>query len=132
MRDGPVVEFFPDGTLRREWLLTDIIDPTRIGYDSLNQTADGRDWAHANAVVYDPSDDTFIASLRHQDAVIKFSRATGELVWILGPHDNWTAEFQPFLLHPIDTPFEWQYHQHASADAVHDNPQRELHTLKCG
>jgi hypothetical protein len=34
-------------------------------------------------------------------------------VWILGPHANWSPEFQPFLLHPVNAPFLWQYHQHA-------------------
>ena len=113
VRDEPVVEFLPDGTLRDWWLLTQIIDPTRIGYDSLKDTSDGKDWVHTNAVTYDPSDDSFIVSARHQDAVFKFSRATGDLVWILGPHDNWSAEFQRFLLDPIGTPFRTQFHQHA-------------------
>ena len=113
VRDEPVVEFLPDGTLRNEWFLTDIIQPTRIGYSSLNTTAQGVDWAHTNAVVYDPGDDSIIVSARHQDAVFKFSRATGDLVWILGPPDNWAPEFQPFLLNPIGSPFRWQYHQHA-------------------
>jgi hypothetical protein len=45
--------------------------------------------------------------------VFKFSRTTGELVWILGPHDNWPAEFDPYLLLPIGSPFRWQFHQHA-------------------
>jgi len=113
VRDEPVVEFLPDGTLRDWWLLTEIIDPTRIGYGSLNSSPEGVDWAHTNAVTYDPSDDSFIVSARHQDAVFKFSRTTGELVWILGPHDNWPAEFDPYLLVPIGSPFRWQFHQHA-------------------
>ena len=113
VRDEPVVEFLPDGTLRNEWFLTDMIDPTRIGYGSLNSSPLGYDWAHTNAVIYDPTDDSIITSARHQDAVVKFSRSTGDLVWILAPHDNWSPEFQPFLLHPVGTPFRWQYHQHA-------------------
>jgi hypothetical protein len=113
VRDEPIVEFMSDGTLLNEWSLTDIIDPTRIGYDSLNLTSVGLDWVHNNAVILDPSDDSVIVSVRHQDAVVKFSRATGELLWILGPHANWTTEFQPFLLQPVGLPFEWQYHPHA-------------------
>lgn len=113
VRDEPVVEFLPDGTLLHEWPLVDTIDPTRIGYLSMVPTSEGFDWAHANAVSYDPNDDSILVSIRHQDAVIKFSRATGNLIWILGPHDNWAPQFQPFLLYPIGTPFRWQYHQHA-------------------
>ncbi len=112
--DDSIVEFLPDGTLRREWPLLEMIDPTRIGYDSLLlDVRGGLDWTHANAVTYRLEDDSIIVSIRHQDAVIKFSRETGALQWILGPHDNWSPEFQPFLLQPIGAPFRWQFHQHA-------------------
>ena len=113
VRDEPVVEFLPDGTVRREWSLLDILHPLRIGYDSLRPTTEGLDWVHTNAVVYSAEDDSIVVSARHQDAVFKFSRATGQLIWILGPHDNWPAEFQPFLLDPVGTPFRWQFHEHA-------------------
>lgn len=113
VRDEPVFEFAADGSLLHEWSLADIIDPTRIGYGSLRPSSLGYDWIHLNAVIPDPADDSLIVSSRHQDAVVKFSRTTGELSWILAPHDNWTAEFQPFLLAPVGAPFEWSYHQHA-------------------
>ncbi len=111
-----VVEFGPDGSLKNTWHLHEMLDPTRIGYDSTKPgfpLFDSPDWSHANAVFHDPSDDSILVSIRHQDAVIKFSRATGQLIWILGPHDNWGPAFQPYLLKPIGTPFEWQFHQHA-------------------
>ena len=113
LRDDSVVEFLPDGTLRREWPLVEMLDLTRIGYLSLRETRDGFDWTHSNAVDYRAEDDSIIVSVRHQDAVIKFSRATGELGWILGPHDNWSPEFQQYLLHPSGGDFRWQFHQHA-------------------
>lgn len=113
IRDEPVVEFTMDGEVLRVWPLVDILDPMRIGFDSLNATPQGLDWVHTNAVLHDPSDDSIIVSVRHQDAVIKFSRSTGDLEWILGPHENWPAAFQPYLLTPVGTPFAWQYHQHA-------------------
>lgn len=111
-----VVEFAPDGSLVNIWHLTDMLDPTRIGYDS---TFPGfplfgpPDWSHSNAVIHNLSDDSIIFSARHQDAVVKFSRATGEIIWILGPHDNWIPEFQQYLLKPVGEPFEFQFHQHA-------------------
>lgn len=111
-----IVEFLPDGNVLNYWRLTNMIDPHRIGYDSTKvgfPLFDSPDWSHSNAVVYDPSDDSIIVSIRHQDAVIKFARGTGQLIWILGPHENWAPEFQPYLLHPVGTPFEWQFHQHA-------------------
>lgn len=113
LRDDLIVEFLPDGTLRREWPTVDLVDVTRIGFDSLNVIADGYDWTHGNAAHYRLSDDSIIISLRQQDAVVKFSRATGEVEWILGPHDNWSAAFDQYLLMPIGSPFRWQYHQHA-------------------
>lgn len=108
----PAIEFAPDGTVVRTFDLLDVLDPTRIGYDVLED--DGpHDWAHTNAAVYDPSDDSILISARHQDAVIKLSRATGELVWILGNHADWPSELEPYLLTPVGEDFEWQYHQHA-------------------
>ena len=111
--DDSVVEFLPDGTLRREWPLVDLLDVTRVGYGSLVPTPNGFDWTHSNAINYMPDDDSIIVSVRHQDAIIKLSRETGSLKWILGTHENWSPEFQQFLLHPIGSPFRWQFHQHA-------------------
>ncbi len=119
-----IVEFSPsDGTVINQWSLFDLIDPFRIGYDSLigfwnpnfPEIEQGtRDWTHGNAVIHDPSDDSIIVSLRHQDAVIKFSRQTGQIIWILGTHDNWSPEeFGNLLLNPVGDNFLFQYHQHA-------------------
>ena len=71
------------------------------------------DWTHGNAVHYDESSDTWLISLRNQDAVAAFDRGTGDLKWILGNHDNWSAELQPYLLDPVG-PLTWQFHQHAA------------------
>ena len=122
-----VIEFAPDGTVVNEWSMLDLLDPYRINFSSLLGLYDGlyeiifgfeavtRDWSHGNAVIHDTSDDSIIVSFRHQDAVIKFSRQTGDLIWILGPHENWDPiEFGPFLLDPLtDDEFFFQYHQHA-------------------
>ena len=122
-----IVEFSPDGTIVNQWPLFDMLDPFRINYSSLLGLYDGlfetifgvqletRDWTHGNGVIHDPSDDSIIVSLRHQDAVIKFSRQTGELIWILGPHEKWNMEeFGQYLLTPqSDEEFFFQYHQHA-------------------
>jgi hypothetical protein len=102
-----VVEFSPTGAVEHAWNLFDVLDPYRMGYDSLQS------WGHSNGVIHDPSDDSFIISLRHQDAVIKIDRTTATLKWILGPHGNWKPEWQPYLLSPVGEPFEWFHHQHA-------------------
>lgn len=95
------------------WKLVDMLDPVRISYLTFTIWAgEGWDSEHANAIIEDPSDNSLIVSLRHQNAIIKFLR-TGQLVWILGPPENWSAEFQPYLLTPVGQPFEWNYGQHA-------------------
>lgn len=112
-----VVEFEPDGTVVSEWRLSEIIDPKRICYGSYmpfwvrKGYKDTYDWSHANGLTYDAGDDSILVSVRHQDAVIKFSRATGELIWILGDHGNWKAPWSDKLLQPAGG-LEWQYHQH--------------------
>jgi len=122
-----VIEFERDGTIVNEWKMLDMLDPYRINYSSLLGLYDNlfeiifgisvetRDWSHGNAVIHDPTDDSIVVSLRHQDAVVKFSRQSGELKWILGPHENWNMEeFGEFLLTPLsDDEFFFQYHQHA-------------------
>jgi len=100
--------------LLNTWSLIDMLDPARIDYLTFKlKTVNGWDAEHANAVIEDPSDNSLIVSLRNQDALVKFSRGTGELKWILGPHANWGPEFQPYLLTPVGSPFQWNYAQHA-------------------
>ena len=120
--DEPIVEFdMETGEILHYYSLVDMLDPRRIGFNSVapqppcpaRNPECKADWVHDNAIIYDSSDDTYIVSLRHQDAVIKVRRATGELVWILGNHWGWSPEFEPYLLTPVGTPFVWQYHQHA-------------------
>lgn len=122
-----IIEFTPDGTIVNEWSMLDLLDPFRLNYSSLiglydnlyeqvfGEAADTEDWSHGNAVIHDPSDDSIITSYRHQDAVVKFSRQTGELIWILGPHENWDPqEFGQYLLTPqSEQEFFFPYHQHA-------------------
>ena len=118
-----LVEFTRRGDIVREAKLLDLLDPYRVGYDSLGggfwapvytETFDHplRDWAHTNAVVSDSTGRYAMASLRAQDAVVKIDLETGELVWILGEHGGWGPEWQDYLLTPVGD-FMWQYHQHA-------------------
>ena len=103
-----------NSSLLNTWPLINMLQPTRIDYNTFKlKTVNGWDAEHANAVIEDPSDDSLIVSLRNQDAIIKFCRGTGELKWILGPHDNWGPEFQSYLLTPLGSPFQWNYAQHA-------------------
>lgn len=109
----PVEMSATTSALLNSWSLIGMLDPVRIDYLCfLDLSYYGIDPEHANAVVDDTSDGSLIVSMRNQDAIIKFSRA-GQLKWILGPHENWGPEWQPYLLTPVGTPFEWNYAQHA-------------------
>lgn len=113
-----IVELRADGSVLQEFRLLDMLDPYRMCYDTLNGYWDDfylrtvRDWSHANGLVYDAADDAYLVSLRHQEAVIKIRRQTGQVEWILGPHERWEPLYQGLLLAPMPG-LEWQYHQHA-------------------
>ncbi len=117
-----VVEFDPDGNIVNSWSMLNMLQPQRIGFGSLggywNSILRGKktkDWSHGNAVTHQPDDDSIIVTLRHQDATVKFSRKTGELIWILSPHENWDKErFERYLLKSkTDEKYFFPYHQHA-------------------
>lgn len=116
-----ILEIRRDGAIRRKWSLLDLMDPWRLGRNSLNGYWDPffnretRDWTHGNAVIYSPSDNAIIVTSRHQNATIKFRRKNGELLWILGPHDGWTKkQFANKLLTPVnDQKYFFPYHSHA-------------------
>jgi arylsulfate sulfotransferase len=117
-----IVEMTTNGSIVRRLSLFDLLDPRRIGYGSLDgfwnvrgyEIVDGGtfDWSHANSVTLDPRDDSLIISVRHQDAVIKVDRRSGELKWILGNSKGWNPRLKRKWLRPV-SPFEWFYHQHA-------------------
>ncbi|HEX5397501.1 MAG TPA: aryl-sulfate sulfotransferase [Verrucomicrobiae bacterium] len=115
--DNPVVEISAtNGALLHVWSPLNQMDPTRVTYitaDFPSPISGTLDTEHANAIVDDTNDDSIIVSLRDQNTIYKFSRATGKLTWILAPHANWPTNFQPYLLTPVGTPFEWSYGQHA-------------------
>ncbi len=127
-----ILEIAPDGEVVKRWRMLDILDPYRIGYESLDwgfwmgvykndPAAPLRDWAHVNSVFYDERDDALIVSSYHQDAVFKLSRATGELEWILGFPSGWDQAWREKLLTPVGEGL-YPFHQHAARWT----PQRTL------
>jgi arylsulfate sulfotransferase len=112
-----VLEVTPDGAVINRWNILDMLDPYRLCYGSRagywirRGFPETRDWCHANAAAHDANDDSIIVSLRTQDCIIKFDRATGELKWILGTHDNWKAPWSDKLLKPVGH-VDWTFHQH--------------------
>jgi arylsulfate sulfotransferase len=113
--DNPVVEISAtNSALLNAWSPMSFIDPTRISWLTYQfSTPYGVDNEHANAVIEDTNDDSLIISMRDQNAVCKFTRQTGQLVWILGPPQGWGTNWSTNLLTPVGTPFHWNYGQHA-------------------
>ena len=117
------VEFARDGTVVGQWPLLDSLDPMRIGYGSLTGFWNARgyadiaggtkDWTHSNAVIYSEKDDSFLVSARHQDAIVKFSRATGTRTRISARAMAGNAPWGDELLGPIGSGYAPIYHQHA-------------------
>jgi len=113
------VELAPDGTVLETWSFADLLDPNRIGRDSVEGRhwagiyPDLKDWTHANSLAYIEEQDAFIASSRHQDAVFQFSRQTGELDWLMAPATGWSPEFDSVLLTAANAETRQFYHQHA-------------------
>ena len=112
-----IIEFTPDGEVVWRWNAFEHLDPFRIGYNTFNTYWHVRgfpnhlDWTHGNGVTMDPRDGNIIVSLRIQDAVLKISRATGEILWILGTHEGWSDELKGKLLRPLGN-LRWPFHGH--------------------
>lgn len=118
-----IIEITHDGDVVNEWKLLDLIDPYRITHGSLREDYwanhyDGvfegivYDYTHGNAVIYDETDNSFIMSMPYQNAVLKVSMTTGELVWILGTHEGWSEDYADKLLTPVGD-LEWSFKHHA-------------------
>ncbi len=113
-----IIEFERDGTIVWRWKAFDWLDPYRLGYEALyiywlmHGFEDFVDWTHGNGLWLDESDDSLIISLRHQDALFKIDRKTGEIKWILGEPTDWSEELQQKLFQP-EQDMRWPYHTHA-------------------
>lgn len=112
-----VLEITQSGQIVNQWKMFDILDPYRLCYGSCSPYwrqrgfPDSFDWCHANAATYDENDNSIIVSLRTQDCIVKFSRETGQIIWILGDHGNWRSPWKEKLLKPLGKTM-WSYHQH--------------------
>lgn len=100
-----ILQEVKDGKIIWEWDSTNY--PELYGYstdsnDYFNTSLDVSDYMHFNSIDIDPKDGNIICSFRHQDAIIKINKDTGEILWILGgPGDQFNlTEEQRF------------YHQH--------------------
>lgn len=105
-------EVTPAGDVVWTWDTFDHLDPlrTREGFELTvghPETGDpGADWTHGNGVVYSSEDDSILFSMRHQDWIVKISRASGEIEWRLGPGGDFALESGTWFHHQHSP--EWQ------------------------
>lgn len=121
------------GSIINTWNLKQSLDDSREVF-GFAYWGNNVDWAHANAVIHDPADNTIIVSLRTQ-CVVKLDYQNN-VKWILSNHKSWGKNargenLQQFLLQPLDKEgqpindpellegeashpdFEWPWYQHA-------------------
>lgn len=110
LRGDVIVELSAAGEVTWQWSAFDHLDTNRAPTPLSRITASGSssaiDWTHGNAVVYVESDNSILLSLRHQNWVIKISRATGEVLWRLGADGDFD------LIH-VELGDAWFYSLHA-------------------
>lgn len=106
-----IVELDGDGQLIRSTPLFGLLDPLHMGvgfhdpFWAINYltTENVKDWSHSNSLIYQAEDDSFIVSVRHFNRLLKFDRASGDLIWEMGPGGDFSM---------LDDG-RWHYHQHA-------------------
>jgi hypothetical protein len=98
-----IVQEVDHGTVVLEWdsgdvpsLYTDSVDGNAFSSTAVS------DYLHLNTIAIDPSDQNFIFSLRHLNAISKVDRTSGQILWMLGGKED------SFGL----TPAQAFYHQH--------------------
>lgn len=114
------------GTIIRTIDYNQLLDPNRTQLVEATN-----DWFHINSVdldigidgLYGTEDDGVITSGRHQAAVVKTNRLSGNVEWILGSHELWNEDLQKYLLTPVDASGAeiditdinfWPYGQHTA------------------
>ena len=117
------------GRVAHEWDLKQCLNENRHALEP-----DPVDWLHANALLYDPSDNTIIVSGRYQ-GVVKLDY-NNRVQWLLAPHRGWGSspqgqDLRQALFAPLDArsqliadtavvngsanhpDFEWNWYQHS-------------------
>lgn len=100
-----IIELNPEtGSVVKEWDFSTILDTTRIikmndqnpGAQQYGQSK--TNWLHNNGVA--EFEDDMVITGRWQG--IFGCHKDGRLKWIIAPHNNWSDEYKPYLLQPLD------------------------------
>lgn len=139
--DVAVVVDRTTGAVVKEYDFRGILDETRAPFNHFDPGvlhALNIDWMHMNSVLYDAEHDAVVVSSPIQSQVVSIDAATGEIQWILGPHDGYdgsSASLAKYLLTPVGTDLEWSWGQHGVEilpDADHDPETIDLLMLDNG
>jgi hypothetical protein len=86
-----VVEIDHSGTAVTVWSVFDYKKPVNYCVPCSKRFfygGRGDDWTHANNLIYLPSENAYLLSIRHTDSIIKFDRSNGRILWELGGPDS--------------------------------------------
>ncbi len=97
-------------TINNVWNLAEILPKDRY---TLRKIADGQDWIHTNAVIYDESDNSIIVSSQPQ-GIFKITW-DNKLKWILSPPEGWSYPYSDYVLRSSGVDFDWSWGQHSPA-----------------
>lgn len=111
VEDGIVEIDRETGNIVNEWDFKEILDYEREGFLGIGKKA--KDWLHINSIFYNELDNSLIISGRHQ-GVIKIDKDSNEIKWILSDPQNWSEEYQQYLLIAEADNFEYPYAQHSA------------------
>ncbi len=99
------------------WRAFDHLDPFRIGYETFSGYWGRRgflgmvDWSHANNLLYDETDDSYVVNFRYQAAAVKIDRSTQQIKWIFGEPTGWGRLSDKVFR--LEGNGRWPFHQHA-------------------
>ncbi|MDL2232179.1 aryl-sulfate sulfotransferase [Ruminococcaceae bacterium OttesenSCG-928-L11] len=134
--DGLSIISLSDGLETAYYDIREVMDTNRVARP---QEPTAIDWIHINQSFYNATNDLLITSGRHQ-AVWGMKANDGTLVFILGNREGWSADFQQYLLTPVDetgTPIYdfsqpadvaradkefWNWGQHAVLEVPNNTP----------
>ena len=105
LRGDTISEYTPSGDKVWGWSAFEHLNTERFPgplSQTPNQQSGFLNWTHANALVYDPEGDSIWVSLRHQNQVIRISRATGTLLETVGVGGDYSLDSG-----------DWFYSQHS-------------------